>query len=408
MKQAQRVLSTYAVDMFGIASALFELGGLVVMHDASGCNSTYDTHDEPRWYDTPSMVYISGLNEIDTIQGNDQRLVDDIAEVTEAVRPAFIAIGGSPMPNAIGTDFRAIEKMVQERTGIFTMGFRTDGIHSYLPGAGNAYVRLAQHILKRPVKQPQRPARRVNILGLTPLEFSVVGNATTLKRLITDAGFILQSSWSMGDTLDHLAEAADADVNAVVSSTGFYLAQYMQEQYGIPYVAGIPMGKQGTADWLQALRDGDTSYLTGLTGTEMREKPQYALADLNAWKTEPVYDDRPCDVLVIGEPVYLLSMGSLLRHELGMSSVRLLCPLADAPQLLLRHVETASVEPVIREECRKARRVLADPIYARLLPDEPGKFISLPHEAYSGRHYHDEMPVIAGPDIADWLRNRLE
>jgi hypothetical protein len=59
MKQAQRVLSTYAVDMFGIASALFELGGLVVMHDASGCNSTYDTHDEPRWYDTPSMVYIS-------------------------------------------------------------------------------------------------------------------------------------------------------------------------------------------------------------------------------------------------------------------------------------------------------------------------------------------------------------
>lgn len=136
MKQAQRVLSTYAVDMFGIASALFELGGLVVMHDASGCNSTYDTHDEPRWYDTPSMVYISGLNEIDTIQGNDQRLVDDIAEVTEAVRPAFIAIGGSPMPNAIGTDFRAIEKMVQERTGIFTMGFRTDGIHSYLPGAG--------------------------------------------------------------------------------------------------------------------------------------------------------------------------------------------------------------------------------------------------------------------------------
>jgi nitrogenase molybdenum-iron protein alpha/beta subunit len=138
------------------------------------------------------------------------------------------------MPNAIGTDFRAIEKMVQERTGIFTMGFRTDGIHSYLPGAGNAYVRLAQHILKRPVKQPQRPARRVNILGLTPLDFSVVGNATTLKRLITDAGFILQSSWSMGDTLDHLAEAADADVNAVVSSTGFYLAQYMRNSTGFP------------------------------------------------------------------------------------------------------------------------------------------------------------------------------
>ena len=408
MKQAQRVLSTYAVDMFGIASALFELGGLVVMHDASGCNSTYDTHDEPRWYDTQSMVYISGLNEIDTIQGNDQRLIHDIAEVTDAVHPAFIAIGGSPMPNAIGTDFRAIEKMVQERTGIFTMGFRTDGIHSYLPGAGNAYVRLAQHFLKCPVRQPQRPARRVNILGLTPLDFSVVGNATAIKTILTEAGFIIQSSWSMGDTLDNLSEAANADVNAVVSSTGLYLAQYMQEQYGIPYVAGIPMGKQGTADWLQALREGNTSYLTGLTGREPREKPQYALADLNAWKTETVYDDQPCDALVIGEPVYLLSMGNLLRHELGLSTVRLLCPLADAPQLLLRHIETVSVEPVIREECRKARHILADPIYARLLPEKQNAFISLPHEAYSGRHYHDEMPVIAGPDIADWLRDRLK
>ena len=134
--------------MFGIASSLFELGGLIVMHDASGCNSTYDTHDEPRWYDTPSMVYISGLNEIDTIQGNDQRLVDDIAEAVEAAHPRFVAIGGSPMPNAIGTDFKAIERLVAARTGLPTLGFRTDGIHSYLPGAGGAYVWLAKTFVK--------------------------------------------------------------------------------------------------------------------------------------------------------------------------------------------------------------------------------------------------------------------
>ena len=130
MKQAQQVLSTYAVDMFGIASALYELGGLVVMHDASGCNSTYSTHDEPRWYDTPSMVYISGLCEIDTIQGNDLRLVDEIAVVAAETTPAFIAVGGSPMPNVVGTDFKALERMIFERTGIRTVGFRTDGIHS--------------------------------------------------------------------------------------------------------------------------------------------------------------------------------------------------------------------------------------------------------------------------------------
>ena len=408
MKQAQRVLSTYAVDMFGIASSLFELGGLVVMHDADGCNSTYDTHDEPRWYDTPSMVYISGLREIDTIQGNDQRLIDNIAEVVEATQPKFVAIGGSPMPNAIGTDFKAIERLVAARTGLPTLGFRTDGIHSYLPGAGGAYVWLAQHFVKPSQHMSQKPAKRVNLLGLTPLDFSVVGNATTLKKIVTDAGFTLQSSWSMGDTLDQIATAANADVNAVVSSTGFYAAQYLRDTYGIPYVVGLPMGEKGTADWLEALKNADASYLTGLKGDEKYIKAHYALADLNAWKTEQAYDDTDCDVLVIGEPVYLHSMKALLEKEFSFAKVRLLCPMADAPQWLLKGIETASVEDVIRRECRKARRVIADPIYARLLPDEKEKFISLPHEAYSGRHYHAEMPIFVGPGFTGWLKEKLK
>ena len=103
MKQAQRVLSTYAVRHVRHRFALYELGGLIVMHDASGAIRRTTRNDEPRSYDTQSMVYISGLNEIDTIQGNDQRLIDDIAEAAEAARPYFIAIGAVPcqMPSAL-------------------------------------------------------------------------------------------------------------------------------------------------------------------------------------------------------------------------------------------------------------------------------------------------------------------
>ena len=62
MKQANAFLPIYTADNSGMCAALYELGGSVVMHDASGCNSTYTTHDEPRWWDFPSGVYISGLN----------------------------------------------------------------------------------------------------------------------------------------------------------------------------------------------------------------------------------------------------------------------------------------------------------------------------------------------------------
>ena len=56
MRQIQTFTSTYTADVSGVPSALYELGGMSVMHDASGCNSTYNTHDEPRYYGSKSMA----------------------------------------------------------------------------------------------------------------------------------------------------------------------------------------------------------------------------------------------------------------------------------------------------------------------------------------------------------------
>ena len=128
MKQVQRVLANYSADLFGLCSALYELGGLIVMHDASGCNSTYNTHDEPRWYDIDSMIYVSGLTEQDAILGNDAKIIGDILEAAEETHPKFIAVCGSPMPYLLGTDFRAIARILEKKSGIPSFGFRTDGM----------------------------------------------------------------------------------------------------------------------------------------------------------------------------------------------------------------------------------------------------------------------------------------
>ena len=59
MRQSYKIIPVYTADVSGVCSALYELGGMVVMHDPSGCNSTYNTHDEIRWYDKDSLIYIS-------------------------------------------------------------------------------------------------------------------------------------------------------------------------------------------------------------------------------------------------------------------------------------------------------------------------------------------------------------
>ena len=115
-KQTFWSLPVYTGDVSGVCSALYELGGMVVMHDPSGCNSTYNTHDEIRWMDMESLIFLSGLRDIDAITGNDQKLIDDITKAAAELKPKFIAIANSPVPWLIGTDFRSICKKVEEKT----------------------------------------------------------------------------------------------------------------------------------------------------------------------------------------------------------------------------------------------------------------------------------------------------
>ena len=86
------------------------------MHDASGCNSTYTTHDEPRWYDMDSMVYISGLSEMEAIMGDDEKLIGDIADAAESLKPNFIAIAGTPIPAMTGFDYTAVAELIEDGT----------------------------------------------------------------------------------------------------------------------------------------------------------------------------------------------------------------------------------------------------------------------------------------------------
>ena len=262
MKQTARIISTYAADVSGVCSALYELGGMTVMHDASGCNSTYNTHDEPRWYDMDSMVYISALSEMEAVMGDDRKLVDDIVSVAKELHPGFIAVAGTPIPMVIGTDFEAVAAMIEKESGIPTMGFPTNGMHSYLSGASMAFAGLARRFCLGETEKTG--SLSANILGLTPLDFSVNGSAQDIKALLEQNGIEVVSSWAMGSSLEELQRAGAAHVNLVVSHAGLETAKLLQERFGTPYVAGkmrlpTPRRRAGT---LTASSSGRASWRT--------------------------------------------------------------------------------------------------------------------------------------------------
>ena len=397
MREVRVKTPNYACDLSGICSALYELGGLIVMHDASGCNSTFATHDEPRWYDVDSMVYISGLTEYDAVLGNDDAYIDDVVEIALERHPRFVAVFGSPVALLMGTDFRGVARIIERRCGIPTFWFKTSGMESYIVGASQALAGVASRLC--PDRTPSvRPARgdrlRVNLLGVTPLDFSVAGNAEALVRFCDESGFELVSSWAMGDTLDDLLRAGEADVNLVVSSLGLACAEVLAEKYGTPHVVGCPIGTSASVELARLVRettdDGGTRTLGSGSGTRGSGRL----------------------VTVIGEAVFAASLRQCLVGDLGEDNVRIACPLVDPCHMLGPDDVSLTSEEDAARVIRESDLVIADPLYEVLLDgkrsDGSGTtFVRLPHEAFSGRMFRDEIPCFVGRGFKEALRGDL-
>ncbi len=369
MKQASCFLSTYAADVSGVCSALFELGGMTVMHDASGCNSTYSTHDEPRWYDCNSMVYVSALTETDAVLGGDETLIQEVAEAAARLSPQFIALAGTPIPMITGTDFPAVAEILERRTGILSFGFPTNSMNSYLSGAGMAFRALAERMVDRAaVKTAELSA---NILGFTPLDFSVNGSAESIRKRLEAGGFRVISSWAMGSSLEEIRRAGRASVNLVVSSSGLPAARRLRELFHTPYVVGIPYGERFSE---MVVSDLKTAAYTG------RSRVSYA--------AEPA--PRQPETAVIGESVAAGSLARAVCAETG-ESAQVLCPLETCPEIFPPGGAKAPSEEDLAESLKPFKTVIADPLYRPVCPKDC-RFVPLPHEAFSGRIFRKEIP----------------
>ena len=397
MRQAYRIIPIYTADVSGVCSALYELGGMTVMHEPSGCNSTYNTHDEIRWYDQDSLIFISGLTDIDAIMGNDEKFLRDIEDVAEELKPKFIALASSPIPFMNGTDFPGLARALTAETGIPAFSVPTSGMHDYVYGAGLALSEIARHFTGAAEKRK----RKLNLLGVTPLDFGPQPMVDAMKKRLEERGWEILSTWAMGDTLEELGRAGEAEVNLVVSSVGIPAANVLREKFGTPFLVGTPV--EGYEDEISdALEKAAGSFYEAFE--YKKENPaekngtQISGRQEELWKVTPdqvLYlrkKDSPLsgfiptpDITLIGEPVTMGSLAAAIEQKCG-KKVQLLCPLEITEGLLRRGDEAIRGEEAMEEKLKTARIIVADPLYRPICP-ESATFYEMPHIAFSGRIY---------------------
>lgn len=438
---------TYTADVSGVCSALYELGGMTVIHDPSGCNSTYSTHDEPRWFDTDSLMFVSGLDEMTAVLGDDNVLIDDVTHAVRDLKPRFVTLCSGSIPHIIAFDCKGVAHLLEKRTGVPMLPVATTGNRSYVAGVGAAlteWVKRFADSLECPYHvgssgSPDCSANTlegaagpesfsVNLLGVTPLDFSINGNVDAMRKVFEDAGIPVNCCAAMGESFDSLRHIFCASVNVVVSSCGRRLARYMEQTAGIPYVEGTPIGAYGAArlpelaieahekKWASsenALEGASGSALTGsgdgasgTAGKETAARPgslRMLLAKKKGdsegiclWKGNPAHErwDVPDgQILIIGEEVFAQSLAAAI-NQLTPDCRHGLQAFAVWPD-----VDHGFPEDVLAELIRKSRYIIGDPLYQTIPHDSTqNTFVEFPHEAYSGRIFRDQIPVFIGKD----------
>ena len=371
MRQSYRIIPIYTADVSGVCSALYELGGMTVMHDPSGCNSTYNTHDEIRWYDQDSLIYISGLNEIDAIMGNDEKFIRDIEDAARELKPKFIALAGSPIPFMNGTDFPALAEILEEETNIPAFSVPTNGMHDYVYGAGMALAEIAERFTNPESRCTN--LRSLNLLGVTPLDFGPLSHVQAMKQSLEQAGWEVVSTWAMGDDLETLARAGEAAVNLVVSSVGLRSAEVLKRKFGTPYVVGAPVGKF-------------TEKLVNILEQTVENKEDTVAYLSDRLTGEP-------EITLIGEPVAMGSLAAAIEMQ-TKRPVQVLCPLRETEGLLSANDAAVRGEEELEMRLKGAKNIVADPLYRPICQPE-SRFYEFPHIAFSGRIYLKKLPVFA-------------
>ena len=202
MKGLRKVLTPFAPDQSGASGVLYSMGALIVIIDAGGCTGNVCGFDEPRWHESRSAVFSAGLRDMDAILGRDELLAAKIKSAVVRIGTAFVAVIGTPVPATIGTDYKALKRLIENRVDIPVVPVQTNGMKLYNEGEKEAYKALIDVF----AEEDPANAKDQIILGMAPLTYGKDHQDISLDdiRNIRGAKKIIAASASGIDACEYL------------------------------------------------------------------------------------------------------------------------------------------------------------------------------------------------------------
>lgn len=396
MSRFSLFLPPFAGDYSGVCSVLFDVDCLVVILDAGCCTRNYAEYDEPRWERKRKATFSAQIRTMDAIMGDEEGIIAEVLEAASALEPSCIAVVGTPVPAIVGTDVAGLAAEIEERSGIATLGFPTNGFDTYEKGVSKALSALAKRFAARVDSHAVQPC--VNLLGSTPLDDAGFAQVAFVERELAARGVACAFSGAGRYGLADIAQMANASASVAVSWGGLAAARHLERAFGVPCVAGLPLTTRQLDAVAALAKDASARGLSGVSA-----------APCEAGVSDQGADEAPC-VLLVGDQVMMNAVRALL-HERAKAlseddSVRG-AGVAVASFFSMDRKLSASRDFALREDgdlLEYARRnpevlIVGDPLLGELLSACENDFAPLVHPAVSSTLWAD---AAVPSDAAAW------
>ncbi len=310
MKNLFHKLPGFAADYSGAMLAVSHMRCLRILHGQGGCSGGVCTCDDYESETDDWRTLFSKISEIETITGNDEKLVEMIADASDSMDPDWVLLLGSPIPMIIATDYRAIASKVEMKTGKPALFVDTTGIETYDVGESKVYRAMIERAVRHVPSGDQRRGN-VYVIGDTPLNGwtekmreaygrDILRNADGAVEVVFAGG---GEAYSFGEKGDDITvrkagigdmEAVDrSSLNIAVSASACEAVEMLKGSFGTPYRCF------GTG---QAWENMD-----------MRSDPQTEACEMRYFSDEKI--------LLVGEQFLMNNLRRYLRKNLGARDV---------------------------------------------------------------------------------------
>jgi len=193
--------------------------------------------------------FSTDMQDENIVFGGEIKLKEAIREAYEHFKPSAIGIFSTCPVGLIGDDVHSVARDMKAELGINIFGFSCEGYRGVSQSAGHHIANNG--VFKHVVGLNDRPRTgkyQINLLG----EYNIGGDAFELERLFEEAGIELLSTFSGNSTIKSMAYSHTADLNLVMCHRSInYIAEMMEEKYGIPWVKISFIGAEGSAKALR-------------------------------------------------------------------------------------------------------------------------------------------------------------